>query len=193
MTDAQFELIKVVLDKGMLAIVLVLLGFLFAQRLEKIRAKSAYYNKLAERRIDAYDKIIRGLSDAANSLQQILILVTQGHSQLQQSGSYDLDGLRIEVHKQFQRMEDQINKQQIDLRPELVYVSQEFASEVGNLFEEYITFLEEFFGKTKDGRNKDSLLQMTESFDRLTSALAKIHSHAANEISSGTVAERWKD
>ena len=61
MTPLQSELLKIVVDKGLLAGIFVVVGFWFNRVLEKFRAKNTYLQKLAEARIGALADLHRAV------------------------------------------------------------------------------------------------------------------------------------
>ena len=191
MTDAHLDLLKVILDKGLLAIILLALGFLFSRKLEHYRATSAYFNKLAERRIEAYDRILRGLGEARLALQTIMFIAEHGRTKLQQSGSYDLEALAKEVHQQFEKMQDQITKQH-DWSVDLIYVSEDLTQKINALLEDQKMFLDHFFQKSSESHTGDPLLDIQKAFDSLTKSWVELQGQARDEIADGIFAKHWK-
>ena len=70
------DILLLVVDKGLLALALIAASFLFGRALERYRVEAAYAQKLAERRLDAYDFIseylLRELT-AVNGLAKVLL------------------------------------------------------------------------------------------------------------------------
>ena len=64
MSDFQKEIIMTLLDKGLLAIILLILAFHSNKILEKFKAKNIYLQKLAEYRIEIYQEIAAMTMDA---------------------------------------------------------------------------------------------------------------------------------
>ena len=167
MTDAQIELLKVIFDKGLLAAILLLLGFLFTRKLERYRTAAAYFNKLAERRIDAYDNLLRGLSESMHSLRHILDVVEQGRTMFEGNGSYDLEALSREVHREFEQMQEQIIRLQNEWGSDIIYVSQNLALKIDTVLDDYISFLNVFFGESSGSLTADRLIEMRQAYDSL--------------------------
>ncbi len=62
MSEFQRDLIKILLDKGLLALLILLFGFILNRAVERYKARSAYYQKLSEARILAYQEVVRILA-----------------------------------------------------------------------------------------------------------------------------------
>jgi hypothetical protein len=187
LSPTHLELLKVVLDKGLLAVVLLVLGFVAAKKLERFRSESAYFNKLAERRIQAYDSVLRGLGDSMASLKTILMVAEHGRERAEKGQPYDLDFYAKEVHQQFELLNQQVQKQIANLAFESTYLSEDLVEKVGDLLEGFIEFLNSFFGRAHADGTPDRLEKMQEANTRLDAAWMHLKSQAHEEIYAGTV------
>ena len=70
------DILKIFLDKGLLALTLAAAGYYINRSLERYRAANAYNQKLAEARIDAYRTIGRVLAEQALHVQHIVSILT---------------------------------------------------------------------------------------------------------------------
>src|SRR5215212_3952386 len=57
MSEHWFEIIKLLIDKGLLAITAILVGYLFSKWLERYKAHNIYFQRLSETRIQAYQEV----------------------------------------------------------------------------------------------------------------------------------------
>jgi hemoglobin-like flavoprotein len=75
MTDHIFELIKIVTEKGLLAIVLILLGAYFGRQLERFKSRNNYTQLLSEQRIEAYKEVYQIIANQQIRLHELLYVI----------------------------------------------------------------------------------------------------------------------
>lgn len=63
MTQLRQDLWKIAFDKGLLALVAIGVGFYFSRLLERYKARTTYLQKLADRRLDAFEKLATIIHD----------------------------------------------------------------------------------------------------------------------------------
>jgi hypothetical protein len=62
MSPLKEELIKTAFDKGLIAILILLSGFVLSKALEKFKARNIYYQRVSEARILAYQQVAKALT-----------------------------------------------------------------------------------------------------------------------------------
>lgn len=62
MSEFEKDLIKILVDKGLLGILILLLGFVLNRAIERYKARNVYYQKLSEATIQAYQEVARALA-----------------------------------------------------------------------------------------------------------------------------------
>ncbi len=122
MSDLQKEILTILFDKGLLAIIIVILVFYFNKAIEKFRAEKIYSQKLAEYRIRSYQSLLSltlenesDLSDFIHSLESF------------QSGKLK----KSELDKVFNRMTESQQKHKMELYSSQIFISTELLSKIG--------------------------------------------------------------
>jgi hypothetical protein len=77
MSDRLFELVKLFIDKGLLALLLLMAGFLINKAIERHRAKHVYYQKLSETKMEAYREVSLALSQELLEVKKIIGMIEE--------------------------------------------------------------------------------------------------------------------
>lgn len=72
MTQFQSDLVKIILDKGLLTLILVGFSFYLNRLIEKFRARNNYEQKISEHRIDAYKEILFSIHEYDTAIYNCL-------------------------------------------------------------------------------------------------------------------------
>src|SRR5215210_2334719 len=75
MSDLKAELIKIVIDKGLIGLLILLLGFVLSKAIERYKAKNIYYQKISEAKILAYQTVARALTVELLTLRRLHVKV----------------------------------------------------------------------------------------------------------------------
>lgn len=80
MTQFQQDLWKIVVDKGLLGAIAVLFGYILSRGLERYKARTIYLQKLAERRLDACERLTMIIQDQCIKVGDVAQQLERGQS-----------------------------------------------------------------------------------------------------------------
>jgi len=74
MTDREFEILKVILDKGLLGAIALVFGYFLSRAIERYKGSQVYEQKFAEKRIEACQEIGRILTEDGIQVKSLTVL-----------------------------------------------------------------------------------------------------------------------
>jgi hypothetical protein len=80
MTDHEFEIVKILLDKGLLGAIAVGAGYYFSRAIERYKAVQVYEQSLAEKRIEAFREVGSVLGAELVSVMSLALVLPEVRS-----------------------------------------------------------------------------------------------------------------
>jgi hypothetical protein len=75
MSETKFEFLKILVDKGLLAIILLGIAFYLNRTIEQYKAANVYHQKISEAKIQAYQEFSKALGKRQIQIQRIINLI----------------------------------------------------------------------------------------------------------------------
>lgn len=185
MSQLQAELLKILIDKGLLAIALMCVGFYLSKAIEKYKANNTYFQKVSEARIQAYRDISRELSSGYFQIQDINHLLASYVNSI--DSSQDRKKVLTKLQSAILKQRDSLAESRVVLSANQLFYTPELLAAVTNYLNMSSSASEVLLKLPlpllSDSSEIDGYFKlMAESEKKLSSAFADLHLKLQDEI-----------
>jgi hypothetical protein len=161
MSELQKELIKILVDKGLLALIALGVAYYLNRAIERYKASNVYFQKVSEARIQAYQEISKTLSSDYFLLQDYLRSFMNYHEDHTSKSDEKIDKLLSIL--------ENIRKSFLGHRVLLATLDIYFSVEIRGAITKYMKNTNDFFA-VLDARLKDDQQQRKEHMEQIKKA-----------------------
>lgn len=168
MTQFQQDLIKIGVDKGLLALVAVIFGYILSRGLERYKARTIYLHTLAERKLEAFASVGIILEELLMKIHAIMLDVGKWPGSTPEQGERLVESLIERYGIFWNAFYDNI--------PKVMHVATTYMpSNVSPLFNRHQKLLDEFNHLIKHFQElPDGIAQMKDITDKLEAAVREL-------------------
>ncbi len=137
MTSIKIEILKILLDKGLLALILLVAGFYLNKIMERYRSQNTFSQKLAEAKIQAYLEVSKSLSELFFQIKSLADILETVHLSLVQNTANldasldDLDDVAKKFSIKYYETSAIIGKNLVFISPDVAISINENIAKVG--------------------------------------------------------------
>ncbi len=157
MNDFEKQLLILILDKGLLALVIAILGFYAKRYLDRLSSQNAYRQKLAEERLRAYKDISRVIAHQLNLMGRVPApLMRLRDNELHNGGSTQEEKTKLEDEftETYNLLVESYRTDMPKLHADIIFISRE----ISDLLVEYIPAFAAFMSIPSKMRRGESPL-----------------------------------
>jgi len=128
MSDTQIDFLKLFIDKGLLALILLGLAFYLNKAMEKYKASNIYHQKLSETRIFVYQDVSRAVATQMLQIQKIIGIIAPNPLPVLESSDFDEKAESLlKAHKEYK---DSYLEHSSTLMKNSIFFSSELANKI---------------------------------------------------------------
>lgn len=147
MSQVQLELLKILLDKGLLAIILVCVGYYLNRAIEKYKAKNIYFQNVSQARIQAYRDVSKVLSKEFFQLQKVKHQILSYHKAIEKyperkEKEENQNSILLEMKSDLLKMKDENQENIIILSMNSIFFSPEVRKAITECFSRFSDVLD---------------------------------------------------